>query len=163
MSSSSARGARPTKPGTNGAKTCAARPSIVCSGFGRGVDPRRRRPGVVFRMQMMRALCPTTAATIDAVADAMPLSRQRKLRAVRSAVRMARAAHCGIIGNQALAVEVIQAVVHEDHSFFTRCLERGFHLVKLAVADQIPDRVVGDEEFIGEHAACPVGGRQQIL
>ena len=51
----------------------------------------RAQAGVVLRVQTMLRLRAGDAATMAAVADAMPLSRQRKFSATRSAVRMPRA------------------------------------------------------------------------
>jgi hypothetical protein len=45
-----------------------------------------RKSGVIFRVQMMRASIPATAETIEPVADAIPLKRQRQFSAVRCAL-----------------------------------------------------------------------------
>src|SRR6185312_7464119 len=52
---------------------------------------RTRKPGVVLRVQTIRALCGFAAATRRAVAVAIPDRRQAKLSATRSADRIPRA------------------------------------------------------------------------
>jgi len=67
-------------------------------------------------------------------------------------IRLARAAHGGVIRDEALAIQVVKAVIHEHHSFLPAHLDRVFHLVQLIFANEISHRPVGDEQFIREHA-----------
>ena len=79
------------------------------------------------------------------------------------AVGMPGAAQGGVVGDQALAVEVVEAVVHQDHAFLAPSLDGVFQLVELVFADEIAHGAVGDDEFVGQHAAGAVGGGQEVL
>jgi len=43
----------------------------------------------------------------------------------------------GVVGDEALTVEVVQAVVHQGHALFAAGLDRVFQLMDLIFANQI--------------------------
>ena len=73
------------------------------------------------------------------------------------------AADGGVVGDEALAIEVVKAVVHEDHAFLAPHLNGVVQLMELVLADHVADAVGGDEQLIGKHAPVAVGGGEQIL
>src|SRR5882724_6093746 len=78
-------------------------------------------------------------------------------------VRVAGAAQSGIVSDEALAVEIVKAVVHQGHSFFSSRLDRVLQLMKIVFADEITDGAIGDDQFIGQHPARAVGRWEQFL
>src|SRR6185437_5020492 len=78
-------------------------------------------------------------------------------------VGLAGAADGGVVGDEAFTVEVVEAIIHEDHALLAAHLNGVLHLMELVFADEIADGAVGDEQFIGEDAAGAVGGGKQFL
>src|SRR5262245_39725567 len=78
-------------------------------------------------------------------------------------IGMAAAAHSGVISDEALAAEFVEAMVHEGHAFFAPGVDSVFELVELVFANEIADRAVCDDEFVGENAPSAIGGREKVL
>src|SRR6267142_2608191 len=78
-------------------------------------------------------------------------------------VRVPGATQSGVVGDEALAVEIVKAIVHQGHSFFASRLDGVLQLMKIVFADEITDRAVGDDQFIGQHAARAVGRGEEFL
>src|ERR1035437_10919320 len=79
------------------------------------------------------------------------------------AVGVASAAHGRVIADEALAVQVVEAIVHEGHALFAPGLDGVLQLVDLVLPDQVAHRAVGDDQLIREHATSAVGGGQEFL
>src|ERR1051326_2436112 len=76
---------------------------------------------------------------------------------------MSRAAQGRVISDQALAIEIIKTIIHQGHTLFSPRLDRVFQLMKIILANEISDRSVRDNQFVGEDSARAVGCREQFL
>ena len=75
----------------------------------------------------------------------------------------ARHGESGLRRDDALADELGETVLHRLHAALRRRLHDGVDLLDLALADQVPDGVVREEDLEARDAAEAVGGRQQGL
>jgi hypothetical protein len=69
----------------------------------------------------------------------------------------------GVVRDGTLAVQIVQAIVHEHHSVLASGLDHVFQLVKLVFTDQIPHGPIRHDQFIRQNAAGAIRRRQQIL
>jgi len=79
------------------------------------------------------------------------------------AVGMPGATDGGVVTDEALAVEVVKAVVHEHHAFLAPGLEQVLQLVNLVFPDEIAHGAIRDQQFIGKDPARSIRGREEVL
>src|SRR5664279_2852023 len=68
-----------------------------------------------------------------------------------------------LVGDPAALDELGKVLVHRVHAVPGASLKRRVDLVRLTLADQVPDRGGGDEHFGGDGATTTVGGLAQCL
>src|SRR6266542_731997 len=88
-----------------------------------------------------------------------PLEAKRRAGSILSllfsadVVRVPGPAHGGVIADEAFAVEIVEAIVHEHHAVLGRGLHGVFQKMELIFPDEIAHGVVDDEEFVSQQAA----------
>src|SRR5579862_3736099 len=105
------------------------------------------------RMMASKSKSTTCAQMIPMTASC---SLMQRLFLPDDAVWLPRAADRGIICDQALAVQVVQAVIHQHHSFLAAHLDGVFHLMQLVFANEVAHRAVRNKQFISENASGAV-------
>ena len=73
-------------------------------------------------------------------------------------VRMPCAAQCSVVGDHALAVKIVKAIVHEGHAFFAPGLNGVLQLVNIVLADQIANGTIRNNQLVSEHPPGAVRG-----
>src|SRR5471030_3015225 len=68
-----------------------------------------------------------------------------------------------LVRDPATLDELGKVLVHRVHAVSSSSLKRRVDLVRLSLADQVPDRRGGDKHFSGDGPAAPVSGLAQRL
>ena len=115
-------------------------------------------------MRLMSQPIATTASTSPASMSRLVTEHSHLLSdAFGDAIGLPGAAQGGVVADEASAIEIVETGVHEHHAVLAAGLHRGFEHVFVALANEVADGAGGDEDFVGQHAAGAVDGREQIL
>ena len=99
----------------------------------------------------------------DAAVHAERRSRARALEQPEQLVRVARRLERGRLRDRAAQDELAERLLHRLHAAARARLHDRVDLLELALADQVADGVVGDQDLESPRRAPPVGGRKQRL
>lgn len=79
------------------------------------------------------------------------------------AIRMPGPTDRGVITDEALAIEIVQAIIHQSHSFLAPGLQDVLQVMNLVFADEIADGSGGDKQLVCEDAPGAIRRWQKFL
>src|SRR5262249_26097306 len=160
-------------------KSCSTRNAWFFSETSRTINPRSRSCSVTWPFDSAstspRDGIPATSTALKAKVATSASVRQRRggsgiglglpdgSEQTPELLRHRRALLGELAGDPARADQLCQMRVHGLHPERAGRLDRRVDLVRLALADQVPDGRRGHEHFAGDDATTPVCGRQQLL